>query len=146
MSKDMQKTKIQRIYLLWFILLALFFVQVPGALQARADDNPEQEKVTYRVSGEIYQGKRNSFNTPCVLDRDKVFAKIPAYKKIKREGLDKNSARYYFLLEEANRVFRAAVKKVAEEKGYDLVVEKGGIKASKDVQIPDITSEVIKAV
>ena len=146
MSKDMTKTKIGPIYLLGFILLALVVIQVPGALQARADDNPEQEKITYRVSGEIYFGKRNSFNTPCVLDRHKVFAKIPAYKKIKREGLEKNSARYYFLLEEANRAFRAAVKKAAEEKGYDLAVEKGGIKASKDVRIPDITSEVIKAV
>lgn len=104
-----------------------------------------EDKVTYKVTGDVYYGDKNTFKKPCVLERSKVFAKIPAYQAIKREKLKKNSARYSFLLKKANKVFRDTVAKVAEEKGVDLVVEKGGIKASKGVRIPVITKAVVKA-
>jgi len=104
------------------------------------------EDVTYKITGDIYFGNKNSYKKPCVLDRKKVFAKIPAIKTIKREKLEKNSARYTFLLQQANKVFRKTVSDVATKKGYDLAVERGGIKATKKgVRIPDITKAVIKA-
>lgn len=130
-----------------FGLLCAVLINLPNPVLADdGDKDPKKEKITYRITGDVYFGDKNRFSKPCVLDRDKVFAKIPAFQKIKREGLDKSSARYYFLLEEANRVFRAKVKEVAKEKKYDLVVEKDEIKASKNVKIPDITRAVIKAI
>jgi len=103
------------------------------------DDSP------FRISGDVYYGDKNRFNNPCVLKRDTVFKKIPAYQKIIREKLDKNSARYYLLLEEANRTFQNIVKTVASRLGYDLVAEKGCIKSSKRIRIKDITKEVVDA-
>jgi hypothetical protein len=99
----------------------------------------------FRISGHVYYGDKNHFQNPCVLQREKVFKEIPAYKKIVREKLDKNSARYYFLLEEANRTFRTKVQEIASQLGYDLVVEKGGIKGEKRTRFHDISREVIKA-
>lgn len=104
------------------------------------------DEVTYKITGDVYSGNKDSFKNPCVLDRKKVFAKIPAIQTIKREKLEKNSARYTFLLQQANKVFRETVSDVASDKGYDLAVEQGGIKATeKGVRIPDITKAVIKA-
>ncbi len=121
-------------------LMAGFSATLSAAVEEETDD-----KVTYTVTGDVYYGDKNTFKKPCVLQRSKIFAKIPAYQAIKREKLKKDSARYAFLLKEANRVFRETIEKVAEEKGVDLVVEKGGIKASKGVRIPVITKAVIKA-
>jgi hypothetical protein len=116
-------------------------------LWAEDSNQPEEikKKITYKITGNIYFGDKAKFKKPCIIDRDKVFAKIPAYQAIKREKLDQSSARYFFLLEEANRVFRAKVKEVAEENEFDLVVERNGIKA-KGVKFTDITKDVIKAV
>lgn len=104
----------------------------------------ESSLAKYKVTGDVFYGDKNKFSNPCVVERDKVFKKIPAYIKIKREGLDKSSARYFFLIKQANEAFTAAVKTKAEELKYDLVVEKDGIKAKKGVKIPDITKKVIK--
>ncbi|MFH1998419.1 MAG: hypothetical protein ABIK28_02010, partial [Planctomycetota bacterium] len=86
----------------------------------------DSDKVNYKITGDIYYGDKNLFNTPAVLNRDKIFAEIPAFKKIKKEKLDKHCARYFMLLEQANEVFRDKVKAKADEMGFDLVVEKGG--------------------
>ena len=109
------------------------------------ESDKDKVKITYKITGNIYFGDKTKFKKPCVIDRDKAFEKIPAYQAIKREGLDKTSARYFFLLEEANRVFKASVKEVAEENEFDLVVQRNGIKA-KGVKFTDITKDVIKAI
>jgi hypothetical protein len=128
-----------------FLLLAALVITTTGGLAQTAPEESQGEKITYKVTGDTYFGDKNHFKNPCVLDRDKVFKKIPEYQKILREKLDKNSARYYFLLEKANKVFREKVKEIAKKLGYDLVVEKGGIKANKEIRITDITKKVIKA-
>ncbi len=104
------------------------------------------DTVTYIITGDVYYGDSDSFTKPCVINRKKVFARIPAVKTIKSEKLDKNSPRYTFLIEQANKVFRNVVKTVAKKKGYDLVVERKGIKASDGSRITDLTRTVVKAV
>ncbi|MHC4942615.1 MAG: hypothetical protein ACYTG7_06285 [Planctomycetota bacterium] len=130
---------------LTYLLLFTLVLSISSATLAQDIPNsPQGEKITYKVTGDTYFGDKNHFKNPCVLDRDKVFKKIPAYQKILREKLDKNSARYYFLLEQANKVFRDKVKEIAKKLGFDLVVEKGGIKANKEIRITEITKKVIK--
>ena len=134
--------------LIGFALLLTCLVSWTGTVLAQDDDEAKDEngdKVTYRVTGDVYHGDKNKFSKPCVLRRNKIFEKIPAYQTIKRERLNKNSARYYFLIEKANKVFFSKIKEALEDMHYDLVVEKNGIKA-KGVKIPDITSAVIKKI
>lgn len=120
------------------VLIGLF-LPVSNPVQAAAFD-----EITYKVDGDVYLGDKTKFKNPCILTRKKVFAQIPAIQQIKREGLDKNSARYSFLIEQANKVFRKAVAEAAAEKGYDLVGERGAVKASNGSRIPDITKTVIE--
>jgi len=123
------------------ICLAAFPMQ---ALSREMDVRPdiEEAKIKYRVTGDVYFGDRYQFSKPCVLCRKKIFEKIPEYQTIVHEQLNKNSARYHLLIEQANRVFRSKIKEALEGLGYDLVVEKKGIKA-RGVKIPDISKEVI---
>ena len=140
MAKANNKPSAVRTVLCLAILLGYMITISAPAMAATLDE------ITYKITGDIYSGNKDSYKKPCVLDRKKVFAQIPAIKTIKREKLEKNSARYTFLLQQANKVFRKTVSSVASDKGYDLAVERGGIKATKKgVRIPDITKAVIKA-
>ncbi|MEQ8766419.1 MAG: hypothetical protein RL885_21075 [Planctomycetota bacterium] len=92
----------------------------------------------------IYIGDANAFSNAAVVSSKKVFAEIPEYQTILAEGLDKNDARYWVLLKRANETFRRALKKVADEQGYDLVGEKGAIVGGDD-EVGTITRLVIEA-
>ena len=61
------------------------------------------------------------------------------------EGLKPSDARYHLLMAEASRSFRKALKKLATEKGYDLIAESGAILVKGKFLI-DITKLVIKKV
>lgn len=128
------------------LFIAFAIPAIGAGASGQAAPAPQVEPVHYRVSGSVYFGHKEKFSQPCTLSRKDVFEVIPAYRTIKEEGLDKSSARYYFLIERANRVFRAAVRAVAVKLGYDLVVERGGIKSSKGVRVPDITRAVIRKI
>ena len=132
-ARTRQKTILTAVMMGAVIFLAAFSVN-----PARG----EEDKTRYRVTGDVYFGDRYQFSKPCVLSRKKVFEKIPEYQTIVRERLNKHSARYHLLIEQANRVFRSKIKEALEELGYDLVVEKKGIK-TRGVKIPDISKEVI---
>ena len=71
-----------------------------------------------------------------------VYAKIPAYQTIKKESVEKGSARYKQLIKEATAVYTKALGAVAKG-GYALIVEEGGIKGYPTA---DLTSTVIKKV
>ena len=126
-------------------LVALIFIGVVSTFSDSAWPS-EGDKITYTITGDVYLGDKNSFDNPCVIIRKQIFEKIPAIQTIKREKLDKNSARYAFLIKQANKDFREAVEKAASAKGYDLVVERGGIRADDGTRINDITDEVITEV
>ena len=72
-----------------------------------------------------------------------VYDEIPAYKTIKKEGVEKGSARYNKLIGQATKDFKAALKKVAKDKGFALIVEEGGI--SGYTHVTDATSDIIAA-
>jgi hypothetical protein len=72
-----------------------------------------------------------------------VYDQIPAYKTIKKEGLEKGSARYNKLIGKATKAYKAALKKVAKDKSYTLIVEEGGI--SGYTNVTDATSDIIAA-
>jgi hypothetical protein len=97
------------------------------------------------VSGKVYLGEKASFTRAVTIDQKKVFEAIPAYQSIKKENVEKDTARYHFLIQEANRVFKEALKKLAKEKGFDLVVEKDGIKIPGE-SVSDMTQSVIDAI
>lgn len=89
----------------------------------------------------VYYGELEGAEKPSVLVARKVFERIPEYREIKRRGLDEDDPDYWILLSKANEKFYAAVRKVAEREGYDVVVEKGSHEF--DPEPPDITQAVI---
>lgn len=97
------------------------------------------------VTGKVYFGEKTQFTKAVTIEQKKVFDAIPAYQAIKKENVEKDTARYHFLIQEANRVFKETLKKVAKEKGFDLVVEKDGVKIPNQV-ISDVTQDVIDAI
>ena len=76
-------------------------------------------------------------------DAATVFEKIPEYQEIRKRGLKRDDPEYWVLLNKANEKFYKAVKKVAEENKYDVVVEKGAFKFESTP--PDVTQKVIDA-
>ncbi len=93
----------------------------------------------------IYYGKPKISQKPAVVKLKKVYKHIPAYQRILAEGLQKSDALYHLLIAEASRSFRKALKKVATEKGYDLIGESGAILV-KGKSLVDITKLVIKKI
>jgi hypothetical protein len=72
-----------------------------------------------------------------------VYEQIPAYQTIQKEGLEKGTARYNQLIRQATKSYKAALKKVASDKSFVLIVEEGGI--SGYAHVTDATSDVISA-
>jgi hypothetical protein len=89
----------------------------------------------------VYYGKASSFKKPAEINLLTVFGAISEYTEAKKKSEDDPD--YYILLQKANDKFQKALKKAASDGGYDLVAEKGAVKAKKTV--PDITDAVIKA-
>ena len=72
-----------------------------------------------------------------------VYDETSQVKTIKKEGIDKGTARYNQLMKEATTAYKAAMKKVAKDKSLSLIVEEGGISGYDHVT--DHTSDVIDA-
>lgn len=93
-------------------------------------------------TSEVYYGNYRSFQRAAVIDTQKVFNAISHYREIKRLGLNKNSGRYWVLIQRSNRVFHRALRKIAKDKGYQLIGAKGAIVIDgKDPD--DLTAAVI---
>ena len=73
-----------------------------------------------------------------------VYNATPAGKIIKKEGVEKGSARYDTLIRQATKTFKSALKKVANSSNYVLIVEQGGI--SGYTNVTDATSSIISAI
>ncbi len=91
----------------------------------------------------VYHGRMDGAKKPAELVAADVFREIPEYKKIKDGGLKDGDAEYWVLLNKANERFRQALRKVADDAKYDVVVEKGSAKFGSVP--PDITQPVIGA-
>lgn len=56
-----------------------------------------------------------------------VYLQIPAYQTILKEGIEKGTARWNQLMQEATAQFKKALRTVAANGSYVLIVEEGGI-------------------
>jgi len=97
------------------------------------------------ISGSVLLGSSERFSKVAEVDRSAVFAQIPAFQELREEELSRSNPRYHFLIVKANRVFRSVLTRVAKENGVDLVVTKGGVRAS-GVEVSDLTRMLAKAV
>jgi hypothetical protein len=111
------------------------FIADPGYASAHA--TKPLPRVT--VTGKVLVGDAKSFRSVGVVDRRKVFEEIPAIKTLRAERVSKDSARYHFLLYEANRRFQRALDKAATKAAVDLVVESGGVSAA-GIEVVDLTA------
>ena len=73
-----------------------------------------------------------------------VYNATPAGKIIKKEGVEKGTARYNTLIRQATGSYKAALKKVANGSSYVLIVEQGGISGYSSVT--DATAAIISAI
>jgi hypothetical protein len=95
----------------------------------------------------IYYGNPKQFSRPAVLSLKEVFHHIPAYKELLKENIAPGDARYWLLLNKANKAFNKALREVAQTKGYDLIGEIGAIRyQDKKRVVPEITALVIEVV
>lgn len=108
---------------------------VVSSLVGSANDGPDTN---------VYHGKVDGAQKPAELVAATVFDKIAEYQEIKKRGLKKDEPEYWILLNKANEKFYKAVKKVADENSYDVVVEKGSHKFDGK-EVPDATQKVIDA-
>lgn len=100
----------------------------------------DRSKVRYGNAGKFDTEGTKAVGT---VRSTEVYEQIPAYQTIQKEGLEKGSARYNKLIRTATKDFKAALKKVAGEKSFVLIVEEGGI--SGYAHVTDATSDIIAA-
>ena len=78
-----------------------------------------------------------------VVNSKKVYLEIPAYKTIVKDKVEKGSARYIQLMEEATAVYRSTLEKVALDQGIKLIVETGGVSGVKTSELTDAIIEAL---
>lgn len=117
-------------------------VETQGAFSNTAQEEEpkiDANKVRFGVLTEVDLTK----DKVAVVNSKKVYLEIPAYKTIVKEKVEKGSARYIKLMEEATEAFRMALAKVAKEKSIKLIVETGGVSG---VKTSDVTDAIIEAI
>jgi len=90
------------------------------------------------VTGKVLLGDAKSFRAVGVVDRRQVFDAIPAMRALRAERISPDSARYHFLVYEANRSFRRALQLASSSSKIDLIVEAGGVSAA-GIDVMDLT-------
>lgn len=76
-----------------------------------------------------------------VVNSKKIYLEIPAYKTIVKDKVEKGSARYIQLMEEATALYRSTLEKVAKDKSVQLIVETGGVSGIKTTDLTDAIIE-----
>jgi len=134
-------------FLLPFLLLlaapmaqAVLPVEVVSSLAKQDEVKLDRSKVRHGNAARF--DAKGSAKVATVRSTD-VYAEITAYKTIQKEGVEKGSARYNQLIREATKAYKAALKKVAADGSYVLVVEEGGISGYSHVT--DATADIIAA-
>ena len=121
-------------------LIALAFLgTVLGVLPLGIPSLSAKTKVD---ADKIYYGDARKFSRPAVVDAVKVYRQIPAHKELIERKLTRNDPDYWPLMRKASQSFSRALRKVCQDKRYDLVGEVDTI-AIDDHAVPEITSEVI---
>ncbi len=130
-------TQMRRIVLSLFAVLVVIGLAVDPAAGHATKPLP---KVAIR--GKVLVGDAKSFHSVAVVERREVFDVIPAIRTLRAEKVSKDSARYHFLVYEANREFQRALIAAAARRGVDLVVEAGGVEAA-GIEVHDLTDDAI---
>lgn len=108
-------------------------VAVEASMTLADEPTVDKAKVRYGRVSEV-DFKKHKIG---VVNSKKVYLEIPAYKTIVKDKVDKGSARYIKLMEEATTAFRGALAKVAENKSLKLIVETGGVSGVKTSEVTD---------
>lgn len=95
--------------------------------------------------GRVYHGNPRLIRKPAVISADRVYARIPEYRKILDERLTDKDVRYHFLMKKASARFSKAVRAMARAHGHDFVAEVGAVEVEKKgaTRPTDRTSDVI---
>jgi len=121
----------------------------PGTPRDRpiAESGPARSGYVVLDATRVYHGDPRSFTRPAVLVMDDVFRVIPEYRQLIDEAIAASDARYWILLEQANKRFARVVREVAALGGYDLVAERAAV-AARDaaVVVPDVTADAVRIV
>ncbi|MBI1849017.1 MAG: hypothetical protein HYR85_01605 [Planctomycetes bacterium] len=123
--------------IVWCVLLNLI-----GAV-AWATGAPDGDKKITVNEQMVLLGNAQKFTKAATVNTAEVFKNIPSYKQIKTDGLTEKDAKYWILLEQANKDFNKALGEVAKAGSHDLVTEAGGITAN-GVDVADLTEAVNK--
>jgi hypothetical protein len=94
------------------------------------------------VTGKVLLGDPKSFRAVATIDRRLLMEAIPAYRALRTEAVARHSARYHFLIYEANRELQRVVAVAAGREGVDLVVETGGV-AVAGIDLVDLTGSAL---
>lgn len=109
------------------------------SLNADTDDGIKVKDARKNV---LFGNARRS-KAPSIVDYKKALSATPEARKIKDEGIDKNSAQYAILLQKAVKRLKKVIRSVAIAEGRDCVVKKGSVRSKGDADIADITSQVV---
>jgi hypothetical protein len=99
----------------------------------------DQSKVRYGKFADVDLAK----DKVGVVNSKKVYLEIPAYKTILKDKIEKGSARYIQLMEEATAVYRSTLEKIAKDKAVVLIVETGGVSGVKTSELTDAIIEAL---
>lgn len=91
--------------------------------------------------GQVVRGERARGAVIAEVDVERCFQAIPSYRSMKGDRNSRDYARYLLTITAANEEFRAAVESIALRDGFDVVVEKGGVRGARTVDITDAVCE-----
>ena len=100
------------------------------------------ELPVYCVDGAVFHGSKRATDNLVEMDRTQVLEAIPAYRKWLE--LDERDADYYFLKEEYEKAYKAALRSVVRDNSITAVIELGGVTSRLDPP-EDITDQVVEA-
>lgn len=116
--------------------------------------DPADEEATSRGFGDydftdkarIYYGRATLARRPAVVNSSRVYARIPEYIQIKRDGVSHNKPQYHLLMQKASKRFTRAVTAAARARRHDVVAEVGTIEVldSDLAKPPDLTDDVVR--
>jgi hypothetical protein len=96
----------------------------PPVLQVQDQVEVDTSKVRYGTLANFDATKGHKVATVRSTD---VYLKIPAYQTIVKEGIQEGTARWSKLMKEATEAYKKALRTVASNGSYVLIVEEGGI-------------------
>lgn len=122
----------------WLSLLLVLLVSSPALVGHATKPMPRVS-----ITGKVLLGDPKSFRTVATIDRRLLMEQIPAYRALRTESIARHSARYHFLIYEANRELQRVVVLAARRHGIDLVVEAGGV-AVAGIDLVDLTGTALQ--